>query len=235
LFLTALVVLLAVGVAAVLVVGNSSTDEPGAAAPAPAASEAAPGNLPPSPSDPEVLDEAQRRERAQAALLHRADLPGTTEERPSSPTDLFLPCRTPPLVPPAGSVLVGQAVSNADFTSYVGQTVVGFPTARQAADALTQIRTTVAECGAYDYRYANSERVDRITHTDVDPNLAIGDGGVYLVEVDTPSNYPGTPTTYSYGYVQRGQFLVRLTLTNASKADRPGLELLARKTLDRLQ
>ncbi len=235
LFLTGLVVLLALGVGAVLLAGRSSNDKPGTAAPAPAARDAVPGNAPPEPADPQVLDEAQRRDRAQAALLHIVDLPGTTEERPSTPTDVFLPCHRPPLVPPTGSVLVGQAVSNADFTGYVGQTIVGFPTARQAADALAQVRQVVSDCGAYEYHYANSERVDRITHTDIDQNLALGDGGVYLVEVDTPANYAGTPTAYSYGYIQRGQFLVRLTLTNNSKADRPGLELLAQKTLDRLQ
>lgn len=233
-FLTVLVLLLAAGVGAVLVAGNSSKGEP-AAAPAPAASTMAPGEQPPAPSAPDVLDETQRRDRAQAALLRRADLPGTTEERATTPTDLFLPCRKPALVPPAGSVQVGLAVSTADFTTYVGQTIVGFPTARQAADALGQIRSAISDCGIYEYRYANSERVDRITHTEIEPNFALGDGGVYLVEVDTPANYAGAGTSYSYGYVQRGQFLVRLTLTNRTKPDRGGVELLTRKMLDRLE
>jgi hypothetical protein len=234
LLLVGLLALVALGVVALLFVGNRSPARPSSTTPSPAVSDAAPDGRSPSPTTASVPDEFRRRERAQGALLHRSDLPGATEERPSTPTDVFLPCRSPALVPPAGSVLAGQAVSNSDFTLYVGQTVAGFPTTRQAAEALAQIRSAVSRCAPYDYRYANSARIDRITHTDVDPALPLGDGGVYLAEVDTPSNYAGTPTTYSYGYVQRGQFLIRLTLTNNSLPDRPGLELLMRKTIAKL-
>ena len=234
LVLVGLLALVGIGVGAVVLIGDRSSSRPSSTVPSPALTAAAPGGLPPSAGAPAVLDEAQRRERVQGALLHRSDLPGTTEERAASPTDVFLPCRAPALTPPEGSVLAGQAVSNSDFTVYVGQTVVGFPTARQAAEALTGIRSAISRCAPYDYRYANSDRADHITHLDVGQPLQLGDGGVYLAEVDTPANYTGPATTYSYGYVQRGQFLVRLTLTHDSQADRPGLELLMSKTLAEL-
>jgi hypothetical protein len=234
LLLLGLVLLVAVGTGAVLLFSHRSSPTPRSSAPTPSVGDAVAGGLSPSPATPAVLDESQRRDRAEAALLHRTDLPGTTEERPASPTDVFLPCRAPGLTPPPGSVLVGQTVSNSDFTVYVGETIAGFPSARQAADALAQARSTISHCAPYDYRYANSPRTDHITFTDVAQPIALGDGGVYLAEVDTPANYVGTPTTYSYGYVQHGQFLVRLTLTNNSQADRPGLELLVRKTLVKL-
>lgn len=232
--LAALLVLAAAAVGLVLFLGNRSDETSTSAVPSPDAAVASPNGIAASPQPPQALDEAQRRDRAEAALLTRTDLAGTTEQRPANPTDVFLPCRVPPLTPSAGTVLVGRTVSNSDFTVYAGQTIAGYPTARAAADALAQVRTAVQGCAPYDYRYANSPRVDRITHTDVDAALAVGDGGVYLVEVDTPANYAGSPTSYSYGYVQRGQFLVRLTLTNASKADRPLLEQLLSRSLSQL-
>jgi hypothetical protein len=132
-------------------------------------------------------------------------------------------------------VLVGTTLSVTDFTTYLGETIVGYPTAKGAADALASLKAGVSRCAPYDYQYVGSPRVDRITHTDVDTAFPLGEAGVYLVEVDTPSNYAGTPTSYSYGYVQQGQFLVRLTITNTAKADRAGLEVLMRRTLDRLR
>jgi hypothetical protein len=230
-----LVVLAAGGTGAVLLFGRNAkpTTAPSATG-SPSASTSPDPAATAMPSDV-VLDEPQRRQRAEQALLQRGEIPGATEQKPANPTDVFLPCQAPALVPPADSVIVGQTLGNTDFTIYVGQTVAGFPSKQAAADALASIRSVATSCKPYDFRYVNSDRFDRITHTDVDPALALGDGGVYLAEVDTPGNYNGAPTTYSYGYVQQGQFLVRLTLTNNSAADRPGLELLMRRTLDRLR
>ncbi|HSP36962.1 MAG TPA: hypothetical protein VLR26_04335 [Frankiaceae bacterium] len=229
--LVSLLVLVAVVIGAILVVANRSPSRPASAARTPAPGQASPGGLASSPAAPQALDESQRRARAERALVRRADVPGTTEERSATPSDIFLPCRAAPLTPPAGTVLVGQTVSNSDFTVYVGQTVAGYASTRAATEALGQIRDAISRCAPYDYRYANSPRIDGITHTDIGARLDIADGGVYLTEVDTPSNYSGSTTSYSYGYVQRGQFLVRLTLTNASRADRPGLEALMRRLL----
>jgi hypothetical protein len=228
-------VLAVVGVGSVLLVGGGSTTRP-KAAPASGVPDGPPSGAAASPpAASAVLDEQERRARADAALLTRADVPGVTEQRRSNPTDVFLPCRAPAIRPPEGSVLTGSTLSTTDFTTYVGQTVVGYPTARAAADALGTLRSGVARCEPYDYQYVNSPRVDRITHTDIDPAFPLGDAGVYLVEMDTPQNYAGTSTSYSYGYVQQGQFLVRLTTTTSSKADRAGLETLMRRSLDRLR
>jgi hypothetical protein len=233
--LVVLLVLAAGGIGAVLLFGRDSTPT---AAPAvtgsPSAASLPGAAAPAAPSSP-VLDEQQRRLRAEQSLLQRGEIPGATEQRPANPTDVFLPCQAPALVPPTGTVIVGQTLGNTDFTTYVGQTVAGFPSEQAATDALASIRSVTASCKPYDFRYVNSDRFDRITHTDVDPALALGDGGVYLAEVVTPGNYNAAPITYSYGYVQQGQFLVRITLTNNSAADRPGLEVLVRRTLDRLR
>jgi hypothetical protein len=221
-------------VAAVLVVGNNAGSKPTSAAPSADPGQASPGGLVSSPTAPPELDESQRRDRAEAALISSSDIPVATEQRPATPTDVFLPCRAPALAPTPGTVLVGRTVSNSDFTVYIGQTIAGYPTAGAATEALDRVRDAVAKCAPYDYRYANSPRIDRITHTDVGSPLDIGDGGLYLAEIDTPSNYSGSPTTYSYGYVRRGQFLIRLTTTNASQADRPALERLLRRMVDEL-
>lgn len=233
LVLIGMLVLVSAGVVVVLVVGSRSGAKTSSTAPTPPVA-ATPGALPRSPSLPQVMDESQRRERGQRALVSRSDVPQSTEEQPGNPTDVFLPCRAPALTPPPGTVLLGRTVSNSDFTVYVGQTIAGYPTVRDATDALDRVRTALQQCAPYDYKYANSPRVDRITYTDVGTPLDVADGGIYLTEIDTPSNYAGTTTTYSYGYVRRGQFLVRLTLTNQSQADRPGLERLMHAVTDKL-
>lgn len=233
--LVVLLVLAAGGTGAVLLFGRGSTPTAAPAVTGSPSAASSPDAAAPAPPSGAVLDEQQRRVRAEQSLLQRAEIPGATEQRATDPTDVFLPCQAPALVPPAGSVIAGQTLGNTDFTTYVGQTVAGFPSEQAAADALASVRSVADSCKPYDFRYVNSDRFDRITHTDFDQALALGDGGVYLAEVDTPGNYNGAPTTYSYGYVRQGQFLVRITLTNNSAADRPGLELLVRRTLDRLR
>lgn len=234
LLLIGLVVLVALGVGAVLLVGRNSGPSPRSAVASPPA--VAPAPLPSSSvaAPPVALDEQQRRTRGEAALLHRPDLAGTTEERAAKPTDVFLPCRAPALGGVPGTVLLGQRVSNSDFSVYAGQTIAAYPTARDAGEALVAVRRAISRCDPYDFDYANSSRVDHITYGQYDPALAVGEGGAYLEELDTPANYSGTPTGYSYGYVQRGQFLIRLTLSVDSKVNRPELERLMRLCVDRL-
>jgi hypothetical protein len=234
LFFFSLLLLVVVGVAAVLIVGSNAGHPPTSHAPSADPGQASPGGLASSPSASPELDEGQRRNRAEAALISSSDIPVATEQRAATPTDVFLPCRATALAPTEGTVLVGRTVSNSDFTVYIGQTIAGYPSARAASEALDRVRDAVAKCAPYDYRYANSPRIDRITHSDVGSPIDIGDGGLYLAEIDTPSNYAGSPTAYSYGYVRRGQFLIRLTTTNSSQADRPGLERLLKRMVDEL-
>jgi hypothetical protein len=96
------------------------------------------------------------------------------------------------------------------------------------------IRRAVEKCAPYDYAYANSSRIDHITFRGIDTHVTLDDGGVYLEELDTPANYQGSSTGYGYGYIQRGQFLIRLTVTVASKADANQMNRLLRLSSSRL-
>jgi hypothetical protein len=187
----------------------------------------------PSPT-PSQLSADELTRKANAALLQTRDLPGSDTAKPVTPDDVILPCNRPNLSVRQGSVLRATSLEANDSSVFTSEAVIGLPTMQDTTDTFNRIRGVFEGCQPYDFHYDNSTNVDRVTYTDVDYAFGVGDDSVYIKEVDTPKNYSGDVTTYSYAYMRYKQFLVRITYRGREGADKDAVRELMNQVTDRL-